>query len=125
MRPLSNLFAVMASTLSESAKTLYLPIRFEADLEGRTATVEIPRIMQSSGRPIMNEFTGQPFHVALARPSGSFEFTYAEIGQGTTTVTGDMNMAFRESWAHFCIHHFDQDGLIRERSRLTNWIFGQ
>lgn len=123
--PLSNLFAVFASTLSESANTLYLPIRLEADLEGRSATVEIPGIMQSSGRPIMNEFTGQPFHVALARPSGSFEFTYAEIGQGTTTVTGDMDMAFEDSWAHFCIHHFDQDGLVRERSRLTNWIFGQ
>ena len=33
---------------------------------------------------MINEFNGQPFHIALARPSGSFEFTYAEIGLGTT-----------------------------------------
>jgi hypothetical protein len=36
---------------------------------------------------MINEFTGQPFHIALARPCGSFEFTYAEIGLGTTSVT--------------------------------------
>jgi hypothetical protein len=101
---------------------LFLPIDLEANLELRTAKVDIPGIMRSSGRPIINEFTGQPFHIALARPSGSFEFTYAEIGQGTTSVTGDMEMAFEDSWAHFCVHHFNQDGLVRERSRLTAWL---
>jgi hypothetical protein len=120
--PLSNLFSVFASTCSESCKTLFLPIHFEANLERRTARVDIPGVMKSSGRPITNEFTGQPFHIALARPAGSFEFTYAEIGQGTTTVTGGMDMAFEDSWAHFCIHHFNQDGLVRERSRLTAWL---
>jgi hypothetical protein len=120
--PLSNLFSVFASTCSESCETLFLPIYLEASLELRTARVDIPGIMRSSGRPIIDEFTGQPFHIALARPSGSFEFTYAEIGQGTTSVTGDMEMAFEDSWAHFCVHHFDQHGLVRERSRLTAWL---
>ncbi len=120
--PLSNLFAVMATTLSESCKTLFLPIHLEADLEGRTASVEIPGVLKSKGRPIINEFTGQPFHIALARAKGSFEFTYAEIGLGTTEVTGDMDMAYEDSWAHFCIHHWNQDGMVRERSRLTAWL---
>jgi hypothetical protein len=101
---------------------LFLPISLEANLELRTARVDIPGIMSSSGRPIINEFNGEPFHIALARPSGSFEFTYAEIGRGTTSVTGAMEMAFEDSWAHFCVHHFNQDGLIRERSRLTAWL---
>jgi len=43
-------------------------------------------------------------------------------GLGTTSVTGDMDMAFEDSWAQFCVHHFNQDGLIRERSRLTAWL---
>ena len=83
--------------------------------EARTASVEIPGVLTSRGRPIINEFTGQPFHIALARPSGSFEFTYAEIGLGTTAVTGDMEMAYGDSWAHYCVHHFNQDGLVRGR----------
>jgi hypothetical protein len=120
--PLSNHFSVFASTCSEFCETLFLPIDLEADLESRTAKVDIPGIMKSTGKPMINNFNGQPFHIALARPKGSFEFTYAEIGQGTTSVTGDMEMAFEDSWAHFCVHHFNQDGLVQERSRLTDWL---
>jgi hypothetical protein len=120
--PLSNLFSIFAATCSEFCETLLLPIDLEANLELRTESVDIPGIMRSSGKPIINKFNGQPFHVALARPSGRFEFTYAEIRLGTASVTGDMEMAFDDSWAHFCVHHFSQDGLIRERSRLTAWL---
>ena len=49
----------------------------------------------------------------LGSPSGSFEFIYAEIGLGTTSVTGGVEMAFEDSWAHYCVHHFNQDGIIR------------
>ena len=109
--PLSNFFTVFASTCSEFYETLFLPIDLEANFERRTARVDIPGVLKSSGRPIINEFNGQPFHIALARPSGSFEFTYAEIGLGTTSVTGDIEMAFEDSWAHYCVNHFNQDGL--------------
>src|SRR3990170_2167022 len=60
-KPLSNLFSVFASTCSEFCETLFLPIDLEADLELRTARVEIPGVLKSSGRPIINEFNGQPF----------------------------------------------------------------
>jgi len=120
--PMTNHFSVFGSTCSEFCRTLFLPIELEAELELRTAKVCIPGIMRSSGRPIVNEFNGQPFHIALARSSGSFEFTYAEIGLGTTVITGDMQMAYEDSWAHFCIHHYNQDGIVRERSRLTAWL---
>ena len=116
--PFGNLFSVFAATCSKSFKTLFLPIKLEASFESRTASVEIPGLMTSRGRPIINEFTGAPFHIALARPSGSFEFTYAEIGLGTTSVTGDMEMAYGESWAHYCVHHFNQDGLVRTKRWL-------
>jgi hypothetical protein len=121
-RPLSNLFSVFAATCSEFCETLFLTIHLEADLEGRTARVEIPGILKSRAGPKINEFTGEPFHIAIARPTGSFEFTYAELGLGTTSVTGEMEMLFEDTWAHFCIHHFNQDGLVRERSRLTAWL---
>jgi hypothetical protein len=120
--PLSNLFSVFASTCSNDCETLFLPIELEVDFDRRTAKVEIPGVMTSVGKPMVNEFNNEPFHIALARPSGSFEFTYADIGLGTTSVTGDIEMAFEDSWAHFCVHHFDQDGLVRERSRLTKWL---
>ena len=42
----------------------------EADLEGRTARVEIPGLLKSQAGPKINEFTAEPFHIALARRSG-------------------------------------------------------
>ena len=111
--PLSNHFSVFGSVCTEFLDTLSLPINLDANLEQRTATVSIPGILKSRGRPKVNEFNGEPFHIALARPSGSFEFTYAELGLGTTTVTGEMDMAFEDSYAQFCVHHYNQDGLTR------------
>ncbi len=122
--PLSNVFSVFASTCTEFCETLFRPIRLDANAEHRTADIEIPGVLTSTGRPIVNEFDDEPFRIALARPSGSFEFTYADIGRGSTSVTGDMEMAFSDTYAHYCVHHFDQDGLVRERSRLTAWLDG-
>ena len=111
--PLSNVYAVYGSTCSEFFKTLFLPINLEANFDLKTARVDIPGVLKSSGRPIINEFSGEPFNIALARASGSIEFTYADIALGNTSVTGDMEMTFENSFAMFCIHHFNQDGLIR------------
>jgi hypothetical protein len=120
--PLSNHFSVFGSMCTDFFETLFLPIELEVDLEGRTARVDIPNVLTSAASPIINEFNGEPFHIAIARQQGSFEFSYAEIGRGSTTVTGDIEMAFEDSWAMFCVHHYNQDGLVRSRSKLTHWI---
>jgi hypothetical protein len=111
--PLSNHFSVFGSLCTEFFETLFLPINFEVNLELRTANADIRGVLRSTGRPIINKFNGEPFHIALARPTGSFEFIYGEIGCGTTSVSGEMEMAFEDSWALFCVHHYNQDGLIR------------
>ena len=120
--PLSNHFSVFGSLCTEFFDTLYLPIELELDLAGRTARVEIPGVIRSVASPIVNEFTGDSFDIALARPAGSFEFTVGAIGRGSTEATGDIKMAFDDSWAMFCVHHYNQDGLIRSASPLTKWI---
>lgn len=120
--PMSNIFHVFGSMCTEFCDTKFLPIHVESDLEGRTAKVEIPGVLTSRAQPMVNPFNNEPFHIGLARPKGSFEFTYAEIGEGSTEVTGEMEMSFQNTWAMFCIHHYDQDGMVRERSRLTAWI---
>jgi hypothetical protein len=42
-------------------------------------------------------------------------------GNGKRQIVID-ERADEDSWAHYCVHHFDQDGLVRERSRLTAWL---
>ncbi len=109
----SYLFSVYGSCCSEFLDTLFLPIELEADFDKKTAVANIPGILTSRGRPLINEFSGEPFNVALARPSGSIEFTYADLALGTTTVTSGPEMTFEDSYAMFCVLHFNQDGLVR------------
>ena len=120
--PYSNAFSVFAQMCSDIRPPRFLPIHLEADLEARSAKVEIPGLMTSVAKPIINEFDGEPFHIALARRKGSFEFTYSEIGTGSTRVTGDFDMAYEDSWAQFCIHHFNQDGIVRKKNRFAAWL---
>ena len=112
--PGSNHFSVFASTCSEVLETLYAPIDFSIDIPQRQANLHIPGVVDASGQPIVNEFDQQPMHIAISRPTGSFEFTYAEIGAGNSQVSGEMEMQLDGSYAQFCVHHYDQNGLIEE-----------
>ena len=93
--------------------TLYLPIEYEIDIEARTASLQIPGLVDTVGYPIINDFNGEEFHIALARTAGSFEFTYAELGQGTATVSGALAMELDGTYAQYCTLHYDQNGLVK------------
>ena len=110
--PGSNHFSVFGSTCTEALDTLYLPIEYEIDIKARTAHLKVPGLMESTGSPIVDDFSGSEFHIALARTEGSFEFTYAELGKGSASMQGEMAMELDSSYAQFCMIHYDQDGLI-------------
>ena len=112
--PGSNHFFVFGSMCSEFLETLYLPITYEIDINNRTARLFVPGLIDGRGEPIIDSFSGEPFHIALARASGSFEFTYAEIGAGTSKVEGELPMDLQGSYAQYCVHNYDQDGLVAE-----------
>jgi hypothetical protein len=111
--PGSNHFSVYSSLCTEVLEPLHALIDYEIDIENRTASLEVSGVLKATGAPMVNEFSGEPFHIALTRPTGSFEFTYAEIGLGTAVVTGPMAMELDDGYAQFCIHHYNQDGLVR------------
>jgi len=110
--PGSNHFSVFGSTCSEVLDTLYLPIEYEIDIEARTAHLKIPGLVDTVGSPLINEFDGEEFHIGITRTAGSFEFTSAELGQGTANVTDPMAMDLDSTYAQFCTLHYDQDGLV-------------
>ena len=111
--PGSNHFSVFNSVCSEVLEPLYEPIEIAVDIEARTAVLRVPNVIESVGVPAINAFNGDPFHIAIARTSGSFEYTYAELGLGTSTVSGDMEMQLDESYGQFCTIHYNQEGLVR------------
>lgn len=111
--PGSNHFSVYGSMCSELLVTKYLPFEYEINIEARTAHLKAGDLIDITGAPIVDEFSGEEFHMALARSAGSFEFSYAEIGHGTARVTGPLAMQLDKTYGQFCVHHYNQDGLIR------------
>lgn len=109
----SNHFWVFGSTCTEKLDTLFLPIQYEVDLKARTARLDVPDLVDSVGSPIVDDFSGDEFHIALSRTAGSFEFTHAELGKGSGKAVGPMEIDLDSSYAQFCVHHYDQDGLVR------------
>jgi hypothetical protein len=109
--PGSSHFSVFDSTCSESLETQYLPIEYKIDISDRTAKLVVPGLINATGEPIIDAFSGEPFRIGLSRPTGSFEFTHAEIGHGTSKVQGDMALAMEGTYAQFNEHIYNQDGL--------------
>jgi hypothetical protein len=98
---------------SKVLETEYRPIEIEVDIAARTAVLKVPGLIESIGEPALNAFNGDPFHIAIARPAGSFEYNYAELGLGTTTVTGAMEIQLDASYGQFCTIHINQEGLVQ------------
>lgn len=111
--PGSNHFSVFASTCSEMLEPVVSRIDYEVDIENRTARLEVPGVISARGAPIVNHFNDEPFRIALHRETGSFEFVHAEIGAGSASVEGPLPLELDNTYAQFCIHHYDQDGLVR------------
>ena len=79
---------------------LFKPIRYEVDLEARTASVAIPGVLQSEGRPIKSPATGQEHRVRIDIPKG-IEFELAEIGSGSATAAGAIKLDLKDSYGQF------------------------
>jgi hypothetical protein len=109
----SNHFSVFGSMCSETLPTQYLPFKFEINIPECKAKLEIPGVIKATGDPMINEFSGEHFRIALSRPTGSFEFTYAEIGHGTAETEGELELKLDSSYAQFCEHNYNQDGLVK------------
>ena len=105
-------FYVFNSTMSEVLDTLYAPIEFDFDLEARTARVHVPGLVESKGAPITDPHSGQEFRAGIGLPNG-FEYTYAEMGTGTTQVRAGLDLDLAESYGQFTTLHMNQDGVIR------------
>jgi hypothetical protein len=105
-------YSVFNSTMSTVLETLYAPIELSIDVEARKARVEVPGLVESTGTPILDPFSGEEFRARIHLPDG-FEYTYAEVSSGTSKVRGGINLDLSESYGQFNILHMNQDGVIR------------
>ena len=107
-----TLFVVYNSTMSTVLDTLYAPIDVSIDVEGRTAGVKIGDLVESVGAPIISAFDGSPVRSRINLPDG-FEYTYAEMGNGSTKARAGIELDLVDSYGQFNVLHMNQDGVIR------------
>jgi len=105
-------FFVYNSTMSEVLETLFVPIELSIDVEAREAKVHVPELVESTGTPIINPHSGQPTRARIDLPNG-FEYTLAEMGNGTTKAQAGITLNLANSYGQFTILHMNQDGVIR------------
>ncbi len=105
-------FFVYNSTMSEVLETLYAPIDLSIDVEARRASVTVPNLIESTGRPIIDPNSGVESRSRIHLPNG-FEYTYAEMGTATSKVNAGIQLQLAGSYGQFSELHMNQDGVIR------------
>ncbi len=105
-------FYVYNSTMSKVHDTLYAPIKISIDVEARHAHTKIEGLVESTGTPLVDPFSGEESRARIHLPNG-FEYTYAEMGAGTSKITADIELDLNNSYGQFNILHMNQDGVIR------------
>jgi hypothetical protein len=75
------------------------PIELEIDVEGRTARIEVPGLVETVVEPIRNPVTGAAHRARIDLPMGK-EYHLSEIASGTTKAGGPVPLRFAKRHAH-------------------------
>ena len=102
-------YHAMSSTVHP---TLFKPIDYEVDIEGRTARVSIPGILDATGRPIRAPHGGDEHRVRIDIPGG-IEFDLAEIGSASTKANGAIKLDLNDSYGQWHFMRHAPDGVVR------------
>lgn len=109
--PGSNMLQIYRSMCTTWHEPVFKPIEIDLDLEGRTARLSIPGLVDTTVEPLKNPVTGVEWRARIDLPNGK-EFRLAEVGSGTTKATGLVPLEFANSHAHFADSTFSSGGII-------------
>jgi len=109
----ATMWWVYAAMCSTRHPPLFLPIKLEIDVDGRTGQLAVEGVVESSGEPIRNPVTGLPHRARIDLPNG-FEYRIAEIGSGRTRASGTIELDLKDTYAQFANIHLSDKGVIEE-----------
>jgi hypothetical protein len=95
----------------DQAATDVKTIDLEVDVERRHARLTIADLVETTGEPIRNPVTGAEHRVRIDLPHG-FEFRLAEIGSGTSKITGPMAFDLNKTSGQFAHIHLSNKGVV-------------
>lgn len=107
----STMLQIYRSMCTTYHEPLFMPIEMEINMEGRTASLKVPGIIETSVEPLKNPVTGAEHRARIDLPMGK-EFRLAEVASGTTKASGVVPLEFTNSHAHFADAPLTSEGLI-------------
>lgn len=110
--PGATFFQVFSTTYEKVHDPVFAPIEFEVDVDGRTARLRVPGVIDARGEPIRNPVTGDEHRARIELPHG-FEYAVAEIGHGWAKTSGAITLDMADSHAHFADLHMTGSGVVR------------
>jgi len=87
-----TLFHIFSLIVARVLDPIFAPIAFDFDLDGRTARVSIPGILETETQPIRNPISGAPHRIQVVMPGG-FEYRTAEIASARIESTAALRFA--------------------------------
>jgi hypothetical protein len=90
-----TLFHVFSLIVSKMLDPIFAPIDFAFDMDGRTARVSIPGVLETESQPIRNPVTGAEHRIQVVMPDG-FEHHRAEIASARIDSTGGIKFSVSE-----------------------------
>jgi len=110
--PGATFFQVFSTTYEKVHDPVFTKIDFDVDVDGRTARLNVPGLIEGKGEPIKNPVTGEEHRARINLPEG-FEYVQAEVGRGFTNTSGPVAFEMSDSHAHFANLHMTGAGVVR------------
>ena len=104
-------FRAMSDTVHE---TLFKPIDFQVDLQQRTAKVEVPGVLESTGRPIHPPHSDEKHQARIVIPNG-IEFEEAEMGSANieTGKESAIQLSLEDTYGQWNVLKHSGSGVVR------------
>ncbi|MEM8643860.1 MAG: DUF1326 domain-containing protein [Pseudomonadota bacterium] len=109
--PGKTVWNVFAATFSVVLPPEVRPIHIDIDVEERTGTVRVDGLIEMAGEPIRNPVTGEKHRARIDLPDG-FEYSIAEMGSGSSTAKGPIEMTLKNSYGQFAYLHLTNSGVV-------------
>jgi hypothetical protein len=109
--PGATIWNVFAATFAEVLPPDFRAIDIAIDVEGRTGKVTVDGFATMHGVPIRNPVTGDEHRARIDLPNG-FEYTVAEMGSGSSRISGPIAFDLNDSYGQFAHIHLNNRGVV-------------
>lgn len=110
-KEMATMWWIYAAMSPTKLKTLFKPIEFHVDVDGRKGRLFIPGVVETTGEPIRNPVTGAEHRARIDLPGG-VGFRLAEIGSGTTKAMGEIKLDLKNTYGQFANIHLGNAGRL-------------